>query len=230
MIIAKIERLRRLQSNFCKLVFRDLFICIICIFCSFYCFSQTKYQKLKPDAIGIYYGIGNEDNLLFDDPDYLYKTQYLKASFQYQLNAKKYRWGLAVQPQIHFLQHQLLNPFFVRNSEENFEEDRLIFTKLKSMQLYALEFEINVRRVIFKKLEISAFFGVGPAIIDTRTERLAKGFTFIENIGIGIHYKLSKNIFLELRPTLNHVSNARIQLPNSGYNVLNLEVGVSWNL
>ncbi len=211
-------------------MFRNLFIAGVFICFSFSCFSQAKRSRLTPDAIGIYYGLGNEDNLLFDDTDYLYKTQYLKASFEYALNKKKYRWTLAVQPQIHFLKHQLLNPFFVRNFEENFEENRLIFSKLKSMQLYALEFEISVRRNLFKKLEVSAFFGFGPAIIDTQTERLAKGFTFIENIGLGVHYNLCKQLFLEFRPTFNHVSNAGIQLPNSGYNVLNLEVGVSWNL
>lgn len=211
-------------------MFRNLLINIICIFCCYSGFSQSKHIELKPDAIGIYYGFGNEHNILFDDADYSYKTQFLKASFQYALNDRVYRWGLAVQPQIHFLKHQLLNPFFVRETEENFEEDRAIFTKLKSMQLYALEFEISVRRNLTKKLEVSAFFGFGPAIIDTKTERLAKGFTFIENIGLGIHYNLFKKLFLDLRPTFNHVSNARIQLPNSGYNVVNLEVGVSWNL
>ena len=211
-------------------MFRNLLINIICIFCYCSSFSQTKNTILKPDVIGIYYGFGNQHNILFDDTDYSYKTQFLKASFQYYLNNKVYRWGLAVQPQIHFLKHQLLNPFFVRNIEENFEEDRIIFTKLKSMQLYALEFEINVRRSITKNLEVSAFFGFGPAIIDTRTERLAKGFTFIENIGLGIHYKLFKKLFLEFRPTFNHVSNAGIKLPNSGYNVVNLEIGFSWSL
>jgi len=211
-------------------VFRNLLLAVAFIVSCISCFSQTKTSKFSPDAIGIYYGTGNENNFLFDDTDYLYKTHYLKASLQYALNSRKYRWSLAVQPQIHFLQHQLLNLFFVQPFQENFEENRIIFSKLKSMQLYALEFEISVRRSLFEKLEVSAFFGFGPAIIDTKTERLAKGFTFIENIGFGIHYRLSKKLFLELRPTFNHVSNAGIELPNSGYNVLNLEAGFSWSL
>ena len=74
------------------------------------------------------------------------------------------------------------------------------------------------------------FFAVGPAIIDTETERLAKGFTFMENFGLGIRYELLADFFIELKPNLNHVSNARIQLPNSGYNVLNLEFGLSWKI
>jgi len=210
-------------------VFRSLLIALICWY-HVSCFSQTKSKKLQPDTIEIYYGFGNEHTFLFNDADYLYKTQYIKASFQYALNDKKNRLSLAIQPQIHFLQHQLLNRFFVRETEENFEEDRIRFSKLKQMRLYGLEVELNVRRIVLKKLEISAFFAVGPAIIDTRTERLAKGFTFMETIGFGLHYKLSQKLFLALRPTFSHVSNARLQLPNSGFNVMNLEAGISWNL
>ena len=75
-----------------------------------------------------------------------------------------------------------------------------------------------------------AFFAVGPGVIDTQTERLARGFTFIENLGIGIRYELLNDFFVEFKPNFNHVSNARLQLPNSGYNVLNLEFGLSWEL
>ena len=197
---------------------------------SIFVFSQQKKSLVKPNSIGIYYGLGNERNFIFDDPDYLYKTHYLKASFNYKLNDRKYQWGLAIQPQIHFLKHQLLNKFFVQPFQENFEENRIIFTKLKSMRLYGLTFEINVRRKILNKTEVLAFFAVGPGIIDTQTERLAKGFTFIENLGLGIRYELLSNFFIELKPNFNHVSNARLQLPNSGYNVLNLEIGLSLNL
>ncbi len=202
-----------------------LFICN-----SLFVFSQQKKSLVNPTSIGIYYGLGNESNFIFDDPDYLYKTQYLKASFNYALNDKKYKWSLAIQPQVHFLKHQLLNKFFVQPFQENFEENRIIFTKLKSMRLYAVTFEINVRHKIINKTEILAFFAVGPGVIDTQTERLAKGFTFIENLGIGIRYELLNDFFVEFKPNLNHVSNARLQLPNSGYNVLNLEFGLSWEL
>jgi hypothetical protein len=192
--------------------------------------AQQKKTVLKPNNIGIYYGLGNEDNFIFDDPDYLYKTTYIKASFSYLLNNSSFQWSLAVQPQVHFLKHQLLNEFFIQSSEENFEANRIRFTQLKSMRLYALTFEISVRRKILNKTEVFAFFAVGPGTIDTQTERLAKGFTFIENLGIGIRHEFLKNVFLEAKPTINHVSNAGLQLPNSGYNVLNFEIGLSWNL
>jgi len=212
-------------------LFRIAIIALL-VFSSIGCFSQEDKtaSKLKPNNIGVYYGFGNEQNLLIKDDDYLFKTQYIKASFYYKLNNRKYQLGLSIQPQIHFLKHQLLNKFFVQPFEDNFEENRLIFTKLKSMRLYALEFEISIKRKIFEKLDAHVFFGIGPAIIDTKTERLSKGFTFIENFGVGLTYQLSKKLFIDIKPSYNHISNAQIQPENSGYNVLNLEIGLTIGL
>lgn len=191
------------------------------------CLAQEKIQRLKSSNLSVYYGIGNEQNILFDDTDYLFKSKHIKISLDYQLKDRVYQLSLAIQPQIHFLKHQLLNKFFVKPTQENFEENRIIFTQLKSMHLYALQFEINISRKILKKIEAKAFLSVGPAYIDTKTERLAKGFTFIQNFGIGIQYQIGKELFIELRPFLNHTSNAGISLPNSGYNTLNIEMGLS---
>lgn len=193
-------------------------------------FAQEKGQRLKPNNLSVYYGFGNEQNMFFDDTDYLYKSKHIKISLDYPLNDRTYHLSLAIQPQIHFLKHQLLNKYFVKPTEQNFEENRIIFTQLKSMQLYALEFEINISRRILKKMEVKAFFGLGPAYINTKTERLAQGFTFIQNLGIAIRYQLGKQLFFELRPHLRHTSNAGITLPNSGYNTLNLEMGLSIEL
>jgi len=189
--------------------------------------AQEKKLPLKPRNLTVYYGFGNEQNILFDDNDYLYKSKHIKISFEYPLNERVYHLSLAIQPQIHFLKHQLLNKFFVQPSQENFEENRIIFTQLKSMKLYALEFEINISRIIFKKMEAKAFLGVGPAYIDTKTERLSKGFTFVQSFGFAFRYQFVKKLFFELRPHLRHTSNAGISLPNSGYNTLNLEMGLS---
>jgi len=205
-----------------------LLILILCI--SIASIAQEKKQELKPENISVFYGFGNEQNILFDDTDYLYKSKHIKVSFEYPLKDGTYHLNLAIQPQIHFLKHQLLNEQFIRPSQENFEENRIIFAQLKSMQLYALEFEINISRRIFKNLEAKAFLGFGPAYIDTKTERLAKGFTFIENLGVAIRCQIGKQFFIELRPHLRHTSNAGITLPNSGYNTLNMEMGISIEL
>jgi len=187
--------------------------------------QQDKPGIFKPQTVSFYFGFGNEANIVTEDPDYLYKTNLLKASLYYKLNKRAFQLGLSIQPQVHFIEHQLLNEYFVRSFEENYLENRIIFTQLKSMQLYALAVELSLKRTIFKKIDVAIFLGVGPAIIDTQTERLAKGFTFIENLGIAISTPITNTIKLDVRPNFNHVSNAQIQIPNSGYNVLNLEIG-----
>ena len=115
-------------------------------------------------------------------------------------------------------------------SDENYEENRILFTRLKSMQLYALQFELLAKWKFLKKLDGYVFFAIGPGIIDTETERLTQGFTFIENIGVGLSYSISEQLLFDIKPSYNHISNAQIQLSNSGYNSLNIEVGLSLRL
>jgi hypothetical protein len=192
--------------------------------------AQEKKLRLKPSNLSVYYGFGKDGNILFDDFKYQHKSKHIKISFDYILNDRTYYLSLAVQPQIQYLKHRLLNMNSMQPSEENFEENRIDFTQLNSLKLYALEFEISITRRIFKKTEAKAFVGVGPAYIDSETERLAKGFTFIENLGIAIRYQLGKQLFIELRPHIRHTSNAGIIRPNKGYNTLNMEMGLSIGL
>lgn len=135
-----------------------------------------------------------------------------------------------MQPQIQFLKHQLFNEYFVLPTEENFEEKIKEFTTPKKMNLYALELGFTIKKELLKKLDVLATFGLGIATIDTRTERLAKGFTFIENFSLGFSYKTSKKTILYLGSNIGHVSNLNFKSPNGGYNVLGLEIGVSFLL
>lgn len=204
----------------------------LCLLSSVACISQKENERSKftPQRIALYYGFGSEENFAFNDEDYTYKTRVIKASLYFPLNQRSYQLGLSLQPQVHFLEHQLLNKFFVQPFETNFEELRAEFTQLKDMRLYALQGEFSVKKEIIRRLEITAFLSFGPAIIDTETERLSKGFTFMENLGFGIHYEFRKKWFLMITPSFNHVSNAELQERNSGYNALNIEFGLGFQL
>ena len=62
-----------------------------------------------------------------------------------------------MQPQIQFNKHQLLNKHFVQPEYgANYLEKRIEFTQLKSIHLYALEFGVNIRKRITKKLNNSS--------------------------------------------------------------------------
>jgi hypothetical protein len=211
------------------------FFKIFILFVSFSTLGQAdkKAQKgvLYPDKIGVLFNYGDEKNFIFDDLDYYYTNLTLKGQLFYELgNWKKFDFELIVQPQIQFLQHQLLNPFFVREEDPNYQEKREEFTQLKTMQLYALEFGFSIKKEIATKLYLQATAALGFAIIDTRTERLTKGFTFIENFSLGFSYQTTTKTFLSLGTNFGHVSNLNFQKPNDGYNILGLEIGFSYLL
>jgi len=191
--------------------------------------AQDKIKKhvLIPNSLGILYNFTTEDNFLFNDPDYRYQAHILKIQGFYSLQ----KWNnseieLIVQPQIHKIQHQLINEQFVLPSESNYLQKRLEFTTPKSIALVGLEFAISFRQQLSTKLNAVFTAGVGIAHIDRRTERLAKGFTFIENISLGFDYQLFKKIIISSSMQFGHVSNFDIQQPNSGYSTMGFELGI----
>ena len=113
---------------------------------------------------------------------------------------------------------------------KHYEEKRTEYTTLKTIHLYAFELGFIMQRRIIQKLKIQASIGLGVASINKRTERLAKGFTFIENGALGFSYQTSVRTFLYVGGNVGHVSNLNFKLPNSGFNILGYEIGFSYIL
>ena len=137
---------------------------------------------------------------------------------------------MILQPQLQIIKHQLLSEQFVLPSEENYVEKRTEYTTPKTIHLYAFELGFIMQRRIIQKLKIQASIGLGVASINKRTERLAKGFTFIENGAFGFSYQTSVKTFLYVGSNVGHVSNLNFKLPNSGFNILGYEIGFSYIL
>ncbi len=119
----------------------------------------------------------------------------------------------------------MLNFYFVKPEEPNFQELRDRYTQLKDIREYILHVGFLVRKPLSKQFSIYMVGSVGPMITDTQTERLSKGFAFSDVFGLGISYKI-KGVTLDFRPNLRHNSNAGIQNSNAGFNTLNYEFGV----
>ena len=158
-------------------------------------FSQEKKKSiLKPAKIGFLYNFGTNENFIFNDIDYTYATNTLKAQAFYNLGTwKNLNFELIVQPQVQFLKHQLINESFVLETEEDYVEKRAEFTKPKTMNLYGLEFGFAVKKRLTDKLDFQGTVSLGFSYIDTRTERIAKGFTFIENFSVGFSHQTFTN-------------------------------------
>ncbi len=193
--------------------------------------QESKKAVLFPNRVGFIYNNANEKNFLFDDLDYSYSTNTFKAQAFYNLfDWQSFQFDLIVQPQVQVLKHKLLNEQFVLPNEDNYQQKRIEFTSDKTIYLYATEFSFAIKKQLINKLNLQVTIGLGLAIIDTRTERLAKGFTFIENGSLGFTYDISKKTALYFGSNIGHVSNFDFQSPNNGYNVLGLEIGFSYLL
>jgi len=193
--------------------------------------QKSRKSVLSPTKFGIHFTQGNERSFLFNDPDYFYRTNTLKFQFYYPLTQwRKLDISLIIQPQIQFIQHQLYNEQFVLPEEENYLDKRAQYTKLKSLSITAVEFTIELKKQVVKNSALFFQLGVGLAIIDTATERLKNGFTFIENVTFGLEQTINNQYSFRIFTGVGHVSNLNFQLPNAGYNILNTGFSFQYTL
>jgi hypothetical protein len=193
--------------------------------------QEPKKAILNIKKIGFLYNYAVSDNFIFDDKDFTYATNTYKIQAFYNVGSwKSLDFELIVQPQYQVIQHQLINEQFVLPSEENYKEKRTEFTTPKTMHLYAFELGFVIKKTLLKKLDVLVTLGLGLAAIDTRTERLAKGFTFIENCSLGFSYKITNTTFLYVGSNIGHVSNLDFQSPNAGFSFVGFEAGISYLL
>jgi hypothetical protein len=193
--------------------------------------QEPKKAILNIKKIGFLYNYAVSDNFIFDDKDFTYATNTYKIQAFYNVGSwKSLDFELIVQPQYQVIQHQLINEQFVLPSEENYKEKRTEFTTPKTMHLYAFELGFVIKKTLLKKLDVLVTLGLGLAATDTRTERLAKGFTFIENGSLGFSYKITNTTFLYVGSNIGHVSNLDFQSPNAGFSFVGFEAGISYLL
>lgn len=188
---------------------------ILFLFVPFFASAQEIKSQKHEKSIGFNYGVGSE----FENPNYTYTNSFYKLQLYYQLTTsseRKMKYGILIQPEINFATHQLVNEYFVKDSDPDYVQKRAEYTQMKDMHEYVLGIGLTGRRALSEHFHIYFLGSVGPLIIDTETERLAKGFAFEDVAAIGFLYKTPKVIF-DLRPSLRHVSNAGTQYPNSGY-------------
>ncbi|PHR74542.1 MAG: hypothetical protein COA67_00240 [Lutibacter sp.] len=192
------------------------------------CFAYNVHsQEKKTIKYGFNYGIGKQGNFPVSDKDYLYELQFYKGQINYIFKTKgKFCFELNFEPSIYISKHQLLNKNFITPySGDDYLERRERFTKKKTMKEYVLGVGIIARYNLVDNISIYALGSVGPMIIDTETERMAKGFAFSDVFSLGLSYKLN-SITIDTRYGVRHVSNFNFQNPNSGYNSANFEIGV----
>jgi hypothetical protein len=187
--------------------------------------AQEEKHLLR---LGISFGMGTQQFLPYNSPDYKYNVTGYKAVINYRFKELRFfSFEFQSDPGIFFARYTLLNPYFVQpDYGPDYLELREIYTKERTFVEYVLNLGILIRYKPKGRLSFFLLGSIGPMISGTETERLAKGFAFSDIVGIGASYKTGRFVF-DIQPSLRHVSNADIKFPNCGHNSSNINLGIS---
>lgn len=203
--------------------YRIVLVIFICIFCGSVVRSQSVF---RPASIGINAGAGSE----FKNRNYSHSAEFVKLELLYPLmKNKSIGLELFIQPEFNNAKHQMLNIFFVKPDTPNYEDLRALYSQNRIVKSYILNVGGLLRKQFSTAASCYAMLSVGPMYTDTQTERLSKGFAFSDVLAIGFSYKI-KSVTIDLRPSLQHQSNAGLGASNAGYNIKNIELSCAFQL
>ncbi|WP_146126683.1 acyloxyacyl hydrolase [Nonlabens agnitus] len=184
----------------------------------------------KGKRIGLNLGYSQQDRPPFNDEDYAHITRSIKIQLAQKV-WKKDRQALEIliEPSVYYVNHQLLNLFFIKPDKPNFEAQRALFTQNRSYEEYALNLGLSYSYNLTYDLLAYGLVSIGPMTATADTERQKKGFSFSDVLGAGMRYRI-ENLSFDLRFSLRHVSNANLRSPNNGHNSAGVELGFSYHL
>ncbi len=210
---------------------RFILLFVIIIFNHDYSISQESHSKNFISTIGIHLGTSSQESFLGNDPDYSHDNKFVNIQLTHVVKTSgNWSFELLAQPTYYRTRHQLLNLFYIKPEDfENFEELRERFLKGNDYQEFTLHLGLQARYYLTQDWSMYAIGAVGPQISTESTERLRKGFTFSDVIGLGTSYEIRKMRW-DFRATLRHTSNAQLASPNSGHNSFSIETGISFLL
>ncbi|BAO54135.1 acyloxyacyl hydrolase [Nonlabens marinus] len=199
----------------------------VLLFASLSLYSQKMERPLR---LGVHIGYSQQDVFPFGDEDYAHTSRYIKLQIGTPIwERQRQSLEVLVEPSVYFVEHQLLNLFFIKPSHPNFQENRELFTQNRSYQEYALNLGLIYAYSLNQNFKTYGLISVGPMTATADTERQRKGFSFSDILGIGMRYELGKWNY-DLRFSLRHVSSANLRRPNNGHNNAGIEIGFSYNL
>ncbi|MFB9079586.1 acyloxyacyl hydrolase [Flavobacterium procerum] len=190
-------------------------------------FALTAKMMAQKEAysrysVGFSYGFGSE----FNNRNYTFTNDFYKLQLCYELKeTKRFEYAILFQPEINFGKHQLLNLYFVKPDDSDFEEKREKYLKLKDVREYVLNIGFLIRKPVSGQFSAYLLASIGPMVTDTETERMSKGFAFADVLAVGFTIDCNRFRF-DIRPSLRHVSNAGLGSNNAGYNTKNIEFGI----
>ena len=147
---------------------------------------------------------------------YEYRVQFFQLQFFNNLISKE-SWGLdlLIQPQYNRTTFRFVD--FISSVSSGFE--------------FGVNAGIIARRYLVDDLlSIYGLLSFGPHYISGAPNRQSPGFIFSDNILVGSNIKVIKNVYLDFRVGLRHISNAGLLPVNGGINSFVLSGGIFINL
>lgn len=185
-----------------------------------------------PSNWGIHVGYATQQAFPFKNKDYtLTQNNILVCLRLQQFQLGSFKVDVLSELGYYFSKHQLRNKWFTTTSNfddfpENFQEKMLV---KKNIHQLATHLGITLNWFLSSKIAVFGYGSVGPMWTSQETERLAAGFAFSDNIGLGMKLKYKKNFWISSVLILRHESNANLKFPNSGHNSVGLRLGVMFN-
>ena len=185
-----------------------------------------------PSNWGIHMGYATQQAFPFKNKDYtLTQNNILVCLRLQQFQLGNFKVDVLSELGYYFSKHQLRNKWFTTTSNfddfpENFQEKMMVE---KNIHQLATHLGITLNWFLSSKIAVFGYGSVGPMWTSQETERLAAGFAFSDNIGLGMKLKYKKNFWISSVLILRHESNANLKFPNSGHNSVGLRLGVMFN-
>ena len=175
--------------------------------------QPSSNDDIKKHRVAILTGYGDQTSL-----DVTYNYQIIFLQFEYiKTISQKNGWSfeLISQPQINF------------TSFDRFEED--------AENEHSIEVGTNTGLAVRKstnsnKMQVYFIISSGPLYVPDTPARQSSGLNFSSSLNLGINIELSKHLYLDIRPGVRHLSNARLRIPNRGLNNVTAITGLSFYL
>ena len=181
---------------------------------------------------GIHLGYATQQAFPFKDKDYKLTQYHILGHLRLkQLRLGNIKIEVLSELGYYFSKHQLLNKWFTTTSyfddfQDDFQEKMLAE---KNIHQLAMHLGVNLNWFLSSKIAVFGYGSIGPMWTSQITERLAAGFAFSDNIGLGIKVKYNEHVWISSTLVLRHESNADLKFPNSGHNSVGLRLGLVFN-
>lgn len=218
-----------IKTNYIPTTFMQ--INLVFILC-FIFFNLTAQDIKNSKRWGIHFGYSTQQTVPFHLSDYDLEQGHVLGQLRLKnYTLKKIELQLIAEAGYYYAQHQLMNNWFTSTEffnhfPESFHQEML---QKKTIHQVAFHAAFELAYYLNPKTQVFGYAAIGPMWTSQLTERLAKGFAFSDNIGVGVKFKLSKKMWFSNMVIIRHESNANLKFPNSGHNTLGVRLGVVVN-